>query len=787
MKQLLSKYALTTVLLIVLFPAVLWSKDIPSVRVAAFNYYPAIFLDTDNQVRGFYVDMLDEIAAREQLRFEYVFGSWSEGLERLRAGEVDLVTSAAFTEERATFMDFGEQVLLTVWGELYTPKDAQTVSITGFQDQPIAVMRGDHNARSFKEHLGKFGISSRFIEYADFDEVFAAVKEKQVSGGVVNSVFGDAAAKQYEVQSSGIAFNPFDIYFAAAKGQNAELLRLLDNYLLDWRNDSSSVYYHARLKWGAGQEPEEVIPVWVLKLAAVAALVIFSGLVFIMLLRHRVNKATRELQKSNNMIRLLLDSTAEGIYGLDIQGICTFCNAACIQILGYDNAEQLIGRNMHDLIHHSHANGTAMPAEECDLLKGLDRKVHCDSEMFWRADGSSFPVEYWSYPIRQDDKVIGLVVSFVDITERKKANEALRDSEERFKRMVNEAPLGIAIVDSLNAKFYLVNPAMARITGRSMDELKQIDWVSITHPDDIQPDKDNMMAMNAGEIPGFQMEKRYLRADGQYSWVNITVASMDVVDKAKPRHLLMVDDITERKQAQLVLKQKNQELEQFVYSVSHDLKSPLVTVRSFAGILRQDLLNADKPQINENLNYINKAADKMQQLLDALLQYSRIGRIDTSPQTLSVGQSVEDCLRVLAGILQQYEIQVSVNELPQQLHGSPLHFERIWQNLIENAVKYRGNQAQPHIEIGAMQQGQDVVFYVRDNGMGIAPEHCERIFNIFTQLNSGCEGSGLGLALVKKIVSIYQGRIWVESAGKGKGSCFMFTLPGALIQDGTAT
>src|SRR6056297_2354793 len=241
MKQLLTRQALIAVLLVVLLPAVLWSNDVPTVRVAAFNYYPAIFLDTDNQVRGFYVDMLDEISAREQIRFEYVFGSWNEGLERLRTGEVDLVTSAAYTEERATFMDFGEQVLLTVWGELYVSQDSPTVSVTEFQDQAIAVMRGDYNARSFREHLDKFGVSSQFIEYRDFDEVFTTIKEKKVIGGIVNSVFGDAAAKQYEVHSSGIAFNPFDIYFAAAKGQHAALLNVLDDYLYTWRNDSTSL------------------------------------------------------------------------------------------------------------------------------------------------------------------------------------------------------------------------------------------------------------------------------------------------------------------------------------------------------------------------------------------------------------------------------------------------------------------------------------------------------------------------------------------------------------------
>ncbi len=220
-------------------------------------------------------------------------------------------------------------------------------------------------------------------------------------------------------------------------------------------------------------------------------------------------------------------------------------------------------------------------------------------------------------------------------------------------------------------------------------------------------------------------------------------------------------------------------------SVSHDLKSPLVTVKTFAGMLRQDLQDGDHQQVNDDLNYIEKAADKMQQLLDALLKYSRIGRIDTSAQSVSANHPVQNCLATLAGILRQHQVQVSTDDLPHQLHGDPLHFGQIWQNLIENAVKYRGDQMQPHIKVGATQQGHEVIFSVYDNGMGITPEHSERIFNLFSQLNPDSEGSGLGLALVKKIVSIYRGRIWVESEGTGKGSCFYFTLPGALIKKDT--
>ncbi len=283
---------------------------------------------------------------------------------------------------------------------------------------------------------------------------------------------------------------------------------------------------------------------------------------------------------------------------------------------------------------------------------------------------------------------------------------------------------------------------------------------------------------------GDLFESEHQRKDGSIWSVEVSVSYSPL---SHGRFFVFVRDITARKQAQWALEQKNQEIEQFVYSVSHDLKSPLITVRTYAGILRQDLLSTDQSQVKEDLDYIDKAADKMQQLLDALLHYSRIGTVDTQAQTLSAGQPVEDCLAALAGILQNHDVKVSNSELTQKLHGDALHFAQVWQNLIENAVKYSGDQPHPLIEIGAMQQGQDVVFYVRDNGIGIAPEHNDRIFNLFSQLNQGSEGSGLGLALVKKIISIYQGRIWVESEGHGKGSCFMFTLPGALVKDDKAT
>ncbi len=359
-----------------------------------------------------------------------------------------------------------------------------------------------------------------------------------------------------------------------------------------------------------------------------------------------------QLQKNFETTELLLNSTAEGIYGIDCRGICTFCNSAALKLLGYRHQEDLIGHNIHHRIHHSHADGSPFPAGECTLLVRIDEQIHREEELFWRADGSAIPIEYWSYPMRRNGDTVGAVVTFLDISERKAQQKALQN--------------------------------------------------------------------------------------------------------------------------------KNQEMEDFVYSVSHDLKSPLVTIKSFLRMLQQDFQEQKQEQIDEDLHYINGAADRMDNLLAGLLQMSRIGRTESPPQTFKAAILVEETLVSLSGLLQEKQINVRVDDIPHQLYGNPVRIGQIWQNLIENAGKYLGDQPQPQIDIGVEEQNGVTTFFVRDNGIGIDPQHARRIFALFAQLDPHSPGCGIGLPMVKKIVELYQGKVWFESEGKDKGCCFYFTLPKAL-------
>jgi len=225
------------------------------------------------------------------------------------------------------------------------------------------------------------------------------------------------------------------------------------------------------------------------------------------------------------------------------------------------------------------------------------------------------------------------------------------------------------------------------------------------------------------------------------------------------------------------LREKNAELERFTYTVSHDLRSPLVTIRSFAAELSKDLDSGNRERLETDVRLIAAAAGKMDGLLADLLELSRVGRIVNPPVAVELDELVREVLGLLAGPISRRNVEVVVHPgLPRVVVDRTRVGEAI-QNLVENAVKYLGDQPAPRIEIGVRDDPGARVVFVRDNGGGIAPEHLERVFDPFIKLDPHTEGSGIGLALVRRIVEIHGGTVWAESAGLGQGSSFCFTLP----------
>jgi len=235
-------------------------------------------------------------------------------------------------------------------------------------------------------------------------------------------------------------------------------------------------------------------------------------------------------------------------------------------------------------------------------------------------------------------------------------------------------------------------------------------------------------------------------------------------------------DVTARKRVEENLRKKNAEIERFTYMVSHDLKSPLVTIKTFLGYLDEDIKTNKAGTVAKDLGFIHGAADKMERLLDQILEFARIGHQKVAPVMVTLQEVVQEALDLVAGQIAERGVQVEATQETVWLHGDRFRLVQIFQNLVDNAVKFLGDQPSPRIEIGAEQEDGEIVLFVRDNGKGIDPQSHSKLFGLFEKLDPGTPGSGVGLATVRRIVEAHGGKIRAQSDGLGKGATFRFTL-----------
>ncbi|MFZ5884227.1 MAG: sensor histidine kinase [Chloroflexota bacterium] len=311
-------------------------------------------------------------------------------------------------------------------------------------------------------------------------------------------------------------------------------------------------------------------------------------------------------------------------------------------------------------------------------------------------------------------------------------------------------------------------------------------YLSLLHPDDLPHIQYAIQQALSVENYDYVIEHRIRPPDGAIRWLEGRGKVYRNKDGKPVRMLGTVVDVTSRKQAEAErerliqeLAAKNRELEQFTYTVSHDLKAPLITLKGFLGFLNEDARAGDIERLQKDILRINEAVDKMHRLLTELLELSRIGRLMNPPVPVPFRDLVNEAAELLQGRLQSTCAALNIIEPLPIVYGDRRRLLEVVQNLIDNAAKFSAGQPQPIIEIGWQGYENDMpILFIRDNGIGIPPEHHERIFGLFNKLDPTTEGTGVGLTLVKRIVEFHGGRIWVESEA-GKGATFYFTLPAA--------
>lgn len=457
-------------------------------------------------------------------------------------------------------------------------------------------------------------------------------------------------------------------------------------------------------------------------------------------------KVQEELRQQEEIVRSLLNSTGEGIYGIDLDGKCTFANPSCLKLLGYESDADLLGKNMHALAHHTRASGEPYPVEECHIYRAFREHegTHVDDEVMWSSDRSSFPAEYWSYPVERDGELVGCVVTFVDIGDRLGMEEELRQTE----KMAALGKLSAGLAHELN------NPAAAAGRASSqlldaLDELREatveltragVDhelWGSLVEWDRVlqhsQAEADALSPMDASD-----------REDELADWLD----SHDVEDGWELAPTLVTAGV------------KTDDLEKIAATVPASALN-----NAFWWLCRsltaQDLAGA-----------VVRSSQSISKLVDAAKSFSFMDQDQV--QMVDIHRGLEDTVTMLGDRISRIEVAREYDdELPRiQAPGSELN--QVWMNLIDNAIDAVGDGGK--ITLRTLLEDGHITVEIEDDGPGVPPDIQGRIFDPFFTTKGVGEGTGLGLDVVRRIVTMRCGGSVELSGGPGT-TVFRVQLP----------
>ncbi len=682
------------------------------------DYPPYCIVDEDGNASGFAVDLFMAAAEAAGLDVKIKIGLWNKIKRDLAEGKIDALPFVGRTPEREMLFDFSLPYM-SLHGAVFLRKEQTDIkTLADLKSKVILVMKGD-NAEEF---VRRERVSDKIITTNTFEEAFRLLAAGEGDAVITQRLMGIQLLEKLDISSVyplELQIPQFrqDFCFAVKKG-NRELLSRLDEGLS--LIISTDVYDQIRYKWFGPAFREKISWVEIAKYVVyilIPLLIIFSAFAVFALrkeVRRKTGKLNQEIDKHKNtleslkakeeQIRLLLNSTAEGIYGTDKNGKCEFINHAAIRILGYERKEQFIAKDIHELIHHSKVNGSTYTRKECPVFKTLEtgEGTHSDDELLWRADGSSFPAEIFAYPIRKNDSLTGAVVTFWDISGRKERETDLQN---------------------------LTNNLEAEVEQRTI-ELRE---------------------------------------------------KVNKLNRSKEAMLYMVEDLNqitaELKNEREKLERSNRELDAFTYSVSHDLRAPLRAINGFSKFLIEDYTDRLDAEGKRFLDTIRENAAKMDQLILDMLSLSRISRSELKMAPVDMEAIIHSMFHEIASEEEKKSFEIFIKSVPAVTGDSAL-LKQVWQNLIANALKYSSKSKLKKIEIGANIDDIFISYFIKDHGAGFDDKYKHKLFGVFQRLHREDEfkGTGVGLAIIKRIIDRHNGKVWAEGA-PDKGATFYFSLP----------
>ena len=532
----------------------------------------------------------------------------------------------------------------------------------------------------------------------------------------------------------------------------------------------------------ASRRTQQVLLVLNIALAAVLGA---TGLWFIVHSLRRQAEVENEVRRREQLLQGLLHSTAEGLYGIDTDGCCTFINRAALAMLGYADESELLGRDIHRLIRPSRTDtrtGVQTVGEMRPPAKGRER--HVSDEKFQRRDGSLFSVEYWSHPLLRDGEVQGAVVTFFDISERLRMQAALRQGELRLAKLVDAVADGV-IATGADDKVLLFNRAAERLFGVAAAEAMgtAVSRYVTRQPRGGRAAEPVQATLGVHELTGH-------RANGETFPLEATLSRLHT-DQG-PLTTVVLRDVSElhaaraERQAREALEASSRAKTEFLSRMSHELRTPLNAVLGFSQLLRMDAAGPPSAQQLDRIRHIERAGAHLLALVNDVLDLSRVdsGQMALSLESVDLGSVVDESLSLVSTLASDAGIRLfrpepgdhASADAQIRVVADRVRLRQVLVNLLSNAVKY--NRQGGSVSVGWSLHRDTCRLSITDTGPGMTPEQLARLFEPFNRLGaerSGVEGTGIGLVLSRRLVELMQGELRIDSRA-GEGTVAMLVL-----------
>jgi PAS domain S-box-containing protein len=497
-------------------------------------------------------------------------------------------------------------------------------------------------------------------------------------------------------------------------------------------------------------------------------------------LETRVTERTKALNDLEEQYRALAEHNPLGVIRFDRQFRCLYVNPAAASTFNFP-VEHMAGSTLRELLGDRPDVGHLEQLLKKVFETGKPLKIETDVEGCYES--------WWLAPELDDrGNLVSVLRISMDVTENRRSEEALRASEERFRAMNDASPFGVFVNDPSGNRIYY-NPMYLELLGVTEAEVGTTSWQDVIHPDDRGHILETRNYALSNPPYRFESVHRFLRK-GNVIWVNSRITSMwdggrlvgflglieDITDR--------IDQINARISSEETLRHRTdelevaiQELEGFSYTVSHDLRAPLRAIDGYSRILQKEYSPQLPSEANRYIETIRANAQRMGSLIDDLLAFSRLGRQTINREPINMTNIVQAALETFREECAGRKIEFTINELPDCL-GDPVLLQQVWVNLLSNAIKFTGNKSHARVEIGSLTNEMgEIVYFTRDNGAGFDMVYADKLFGVFQRLHrqDEFEGTGVGLAIVQRIIQRHGGRIWAKSF-PGKGATFYFTI-----------